>query len=772
MELPGRNYMDTLPQLNSSTLGSVLNDYINLLRDTLFNLSDTVKQTKLSDYLTKPKGYFENPLLRSAIYARIEMAKLMSASPLSVYSTPGAKFLDNMACEYWPPRSTTLPTLSLPNLVNVKEPATVRDLQITLPSMGRVQNLKTLSSYVRNVFNAWRERCLEQRLPSLLVCGGPGTGKTYFCRMGILEFFNKIGQIGDHDPFNMACALSAQKQLHLELSFSDGLVDGETTYPRRSFGLRITYEIFKDFTNFRRQYPTTREFLSAFMSVPTSDADHVELSVLSALLKTRLALPEDLSPILFVHLDDIEQILQQSNGNEGIVYLQRIAGAFDRVNLQQREIFFFPLFSGTGSTPIVEALRGRDYNRGGAFVIDLDLITPKEYCQGLSDFLSMQIGHGSKPSTFPITDICKGVRGTLMDIEGVPKLFITLLHVLSCLGGPQPISPSGSQFMDWSINRQRIREAVKDSSLSTSTILEALHKCITDSNLLPSWNASDDVEISMIWCYTITDTPIRRDARLDGRSEDSPTFSDLDRDGKVVLCGLPNNWVPMAFEHRVTFPFIFLKSILPREHVPPQSLLPNNCDPLYWKDVEEFDATWLLCRFKAFKDSGYTSQPLHDFLPMDAPCRKSDSLINLSGPIDDSLERLEDKPHDMVNRYRRLGKRGCFGWKNGLGAGGWDWALSLPLVDAGRLLLVGKRIEGSLSASRIESELKKVTATWFRTGMRVGHFVVLTDGRFEGTLSANARKMTSVVDRMTVDKLFGKIMAARLQAASDFRGSV
>ncbi len=85
-----------------------------------------------------------------------------------------------------------------------------------------------------------------------------------------------------------------------------------------------------------------------------------------------------------------------------------------------------------------------------------------------------------------------------MDIEGVPKLFIALLHVLSCLGGPQPISPSGSQFMDWSINRQRIREAVKDSSLSTSTILEALHQCITDSNILPSWNASDDVEISMV----------------------------------------------------------------------------------------------------------------------------------------------------------------------------------------------------------------------------------------------------------------------------------
>lgn len=134
--------------------------------------------------------------------------------------------MDNMACEYWHPRSTALPTPSLPDLVNVKEPATVKDLQITLPSMGRVQNFKTLSSYVRNVFNLWRERRLEQRPPSLSVCGGPGTGKTHFCRTGILEFLNKNGQIGDDDPFNMACALSAQKQLHLELSFSDGLVDG------------------------------------------------------------------------------------------------------------------------------------------------------------------------------------------------------------------------------------------------------------------------------------------------------------------------------------------------------------------------------------------------------------------------------------------------------------------------------------------------------------------------------------------------------------------
>ncbi len=174
----------------------MLDDYVKLLQDALLNLSDTVKQTKLSDYLTlKPRGFVDNPLLRSVIDARIEMAKLMSTSPLSVYSTPEDNLLDNMACEYWHPRSTALPTPSLPDLVNVKEPATVKDLQITLPSMGRVQNFKTLSSYVRNVFNLWRERRLEQRPPSLSVCGGPGTGKTHFCRMGILEFLNKNGQI-------------------------------------------------------------------------------------------------------------------------------------------------------------------------------------------------------------------------------------------------------------------------------------------------------------------------------------------------------------------------------------------------------------------------------------------------------------------------------------------------------------------------------------------------------------------------------------------------
>ncbi|KAK0446524.1 uncharacterized protein EV420DRAFT_1647957 [Desarmillaria tabescens] len=669
----------------------------------------------------------------------------MSASRFSPYATPGYMFLDDMACEYWPTRSTALSTLSSPDLVNVEEPATVRDIQMTLPSMGRAQNFEKLSSFVRDAFNAWKEGHSLQHPPSLFVCGAPGTGKTYFCRMGILGFLNKDGHMGNGDPFNMACAISAQKQLHLELSFSDGLVGGETANPSKSLGFRIIYEMFKDLANFRRRYPTSHEFLSAFMSGPTSSAHVVTLSDVGTFLKTRLSLPEG-PTILFVHLDEIERILQRPDKKEGVVYLQSIAEAFDAVNLEQYDVFFCPLFSGTGSTPIVEALKARGHYRGGAFVIDLDLITPKEYCQGLSDFLSMQIGYGSKPPPFKASEISKGVQGTLMDIEGVPKLFIALLHVLSYLKGPQSISPSSGQFLDWPIDRQRIREAVKDPSLSTSTILKALYTCITG------------FEYPSLLDRKFGVTPL-------------PTFPSGATNGSTFEMKIPRPfliWIP--FEHRVTFPFILLKSILPREHL---NIVPTEeTGPLYWREIADFDGTWLLCRLKAFKDLRRTSQPLQDFLPMDASCRQAHRLINLSGPIDDSLERLETKPHDMVSRCRRLGKIGCFGWKNVLGAGGWDWALSLPLVDAGRLLLVGERMEGSLHPSRIEAELKTVTATWFRTGMRVGHFVVLTDGVFEGTLSANVKKMTSIVDRTTMDKFFGKIMAARLRAASELRAFV
>ncbi|SJL03169.1 uncharacterized protein ARMOST_06515 [Armillaria ostoyae] len=672
----------TAPAYNSlsdETLESVLNNYAMSLLNAVRDLSDTAKQTRLSEYPTKPAGLVDNPLLRSVIDAQLKTLRQlpattaivapMSAIPYTAYSRPGYLFLDTMGCKYWPLGSNALPKdPSLPELTNMEEPANVRDLQMVLPSMGHAENFKKLQEFMQEFFNLWKRnecRAYASAIPIPLVCGGPGTGKTEFCRTAIRKFLDNDVEIADDDPFKTACTFSAQKNLHIELSFRDGLIGGETTWPKGSLCLRITYEILKGFTPFRQQYPTSREFLSAFVSGPSSPANLLSLTDLQYFLMARLALPD--STIIFVHLDEIEQIFQGPNKKEGIAYFQGILDSFEDFNQLRSCVVFCTLFSGTGSTSIVTAIKTSRYCRGHPFVIDLDPITPKEYCQGLSDFLSMQIGHGSRPPAFKTSDISKGVQGTLMDIEGVPKLFITLLHVLSCLGGPRPINPPGCQFLDWAIDRQRIREVVKDSSLSTSTILEALHKCITDSNILPSWIASDNAEISMIWCYTITDIAISPELRLDGRVEDSPTFSDLQRDGKVVLYSLPHYVLGRGY-HRVTFPFIFLKSTLPREQL--VNLIPTeDSGPLYWQEVEEFDGSWLLCRLKAFKEESWPSQPLHDFLPMDASCRKADSLINLSGPIDDSLERLENKPHDMVNRYRRLGKRGCFGWKNGLGGG-------------------------------------------------------------------------------------------------------
>ncbi|KAK0446522.1 uncharacterized protein EV420DRAFT_1569767 [Desarmillaria tabescens] len=753
----------TMPPSNPSlddTLESVLNNYVKTLLDAVRDLSDTVKQTRLSDYLINPAGLVDNPVLRSIIDAHLKTLRPLpavtsfvwdlSSVPPAVRSSPGFQFLFTMGCKYWPPRCNAIPKdPSLPDLTNIGEPANVRDLQMVLPSMGHVGNFENLRGFVQSFFEIWQKNgCrgyASTTIPIPLVCGGPGTGKTHFCRMAIRKFLDNDIEAGDDDPFKIACAFSAQKNLHIELSFRDGLIDGETACPEGSLCLRIAYEIFKGFTPFRCQYPTSHEFLSAFLSGSSSPASHLSLLDLRYFLRARLALASN-DTIIFVHLDEIERIFEGSNKQESIAYFQGILDSFEDFNQWRSRVVFCTLFSGTGPAPIVAAIKTWECCCGCPFLINLDPITPKEYCQGLSDFLSMQIGHDSKPPPFKASEISKGVQGTLMDIEGVPKLFIALLHVLSCLKGPQFVSPPSAQFLDWSINRQRIRDAVEDSSLSTSTILKALHTCITDSNILPSWIASDDANISMIWCYTITDTPTSPESRLDGRNEDSPTFSELEHDGKVVLRRLPLYVQGRGF-HR-------------------------DSGPLYWQEVEEFDGTWLLCRLKAFQDEKWPSQPLQDFLSMESSCRQADSLISLSGPIDDSLEQLETKPHDMVNKCRRLGKTGCFGWKNVLGVGGWDWALSLPLVDAGRLLLVGKRMEGSLHPSRIEAELKKATATWFRTGMRVGHFVVLTDGVFEGTLSANVKKMASIVDRTTMDKFFGKIMAARLQAVSDFRASV
>ncbi len=49
------------------------------------------------------------------------------------------------------------------------------------------------------------------------------------------------------------------------------------------------------------------------------------------------------------------------------------------------------------------------------------------------------------PPAFKTSDISKGVQGTLMDIEGVPKLFIALYmcyHASEDRGHPTPQVPS------------------------------------------------------------------------------------------------------------------------------------------------------------------------------------------------------------------------------------------------------------------------------------------------------------------------------------------
>ncbi len=75
-----------------------------------------------------------------------------------------------------------------------------------------------------------------------------------------------------------------------------------------------------------------------------------------------------------------------------------------------------------------------------------------------------------------------------MDIEGVPKLFVALLHVLSRPEHWQAGKSEGLPFWNWSIDRQRIREIVGDSTYSTNTILSSLYACIegSPSRLVPS----------------------------------------------------------------------------------------------------------------------------------------------------------------------------------------------------------------------------------------------------------------------------------------------
>lgn len=141
-----------------------------------------------------------------------------------------------------------------------------------------------------------------------------------------------------------------------------------------------------------------------------------------------------------------------------------------------------------------------------------------------------------------------------------------------------------SQVASFRTDQSTANGFVKDTSLPTSTILRALHACITNSTIFPSWIASDDVDISKIWCYAITDSSIVLDGRLDGRVQNSPTFSDLQRDGQVVLCPLRN--FVIGKDYRVTFPLIFLKTIIPKERVPPRSLIPKDCGPLYRKRLK------------------------------------------------------------------------------------------------------------------------------------------------------------------------------------------
>ncbi len=95
------------------------------------------------------------------------------------------------------------------------------------------------------------------------------------------------------------------------------------------------------------------------------------------------------------------------------------------------------------------------------------------------------------------------------------------------------------------------------------------------------------------------------------------------------------------------------------ERVPPRSLIPKDCDPLYWQEVEEFDGSWLFLRLKALEDAPWDIQPLKNFLPSDASCEQAHRLIILSGPIGVSLERLETRPND-VKKALRLGRRGRF----------------------------------------------------------------------------------------------------------------
>ncbi|KAK0245213.1 hypothetical protein EDD85DRAFT_783165 [Armillaria nabsnona] len=383
-----------------------------------------------------------------------------------IYWATGYQLLEKLASEFWCSENDGLPTdILLPDMSDAEEPVTIKALRRTLPCMGRRESLKMLRNVVSSSFDSWKQKGRNQQLPLPFsvpfVCGGPGTGKTHFCSVGLCKMINNV-ELSEDDPFTRACIISAQNRLNIGFSFYYGLANGEAAYPEISLALRIIYELFKGRSSFRRHYPTSFEFLSVFMPIARSSLTTISLSDIGRFLTKKLSLRDDHSAILFVHLDDVDQILQGPDSN----YFKDIINAFEGFNAQQNDIFFSVLLSGTDSTAILKAIDARG---GGAIIIDLDLVTSEEYCKGLSQFLSMQIGNGPVPPPFKTTDISKGIRRILMDIEGVPKLFVALLHVLS---RPEQAGKSeGLPFGNWSIDRQRIREIVGDSTFQQAPSL-------------------------------------------------------------------------------------------------------------------------------------------------------------------------------------------------------------------------------------------------------------------------------------------------------------
>ncbi len=302
-----------------------------------------------------------------------------------MYWASGYQLLEKLASEFWCSESDDLPTgILLPDMSDAEEPVTIKALRWTLPCMGRGESLKMLRSVVSSSFDSWEQKGQPFSVP--FVCGGPGTGKTHFCTVGLCKMINDV-ELGEDDPFARACIISAQNRLNIGLSFYYGLANGEAAYPEISLSLRVIYELFKGRSVFLRHYPTSFEFLSVFMSIARSSLTTISLSDIGQFLKKKLSLRDDHSAILFIHLDDVDQILQGPDNK----YFKDIINAFEGFNAQQNDIFFSVLLSGTDSTAILKAI---DTRGGGAIIIDLDLVTSEEYCKGLSQFLSMQIGNG------------------------------------------------------------------------------------------------------------------------------------------------------------------------------------------------------------------------------------------------------------------------------------------------------------------------------------------------------------------------------------------